>query len=118
MLAAIRIIVDRFLLLNPPEREWYLLHAEFQVLVVRDEAMGRAFAGVLAQVRTDFEAFIESVLEALGLRLTIAVSHAATILTGSQLALREAFVEGRALDESLLQEALPKLLEKVTEPAT
>lgn len=116
-LEIVRLIVDRFLVLNPPEREWYLLHTEFQLRVVRDDAIGREFVAVLRQVRTDLESFMYSVLDALNLRLTVDVGHAATVLMGTyEMAIREAFVEDREIDQSLLQQTLPILLYSLTEP--
>lgn len=117
VLDAIRVIVDRFLVLHPPEREWYLLHAEFELRVVRDDAVGREFAAVLGQVRSDLEAFMKSVLDALGLQLTIDVGHASTVLMGTyEMALREAFVGKRPIDQTLMRETLPVLLHSVTRP--
>lgn len=117
VLEAVRIIVDRFLVLHPPEREWYLLHAEFELLVVRDEAIGREFATVLHEVRSDVGAFVQSVLEALGLRLTVELGHAATVLMGTyEMAMREAFIANQPIDQGLLRETLPVLLNSVTQP--
>lgn len=114
---AVRIIVDRFLVLHPPEREWYLLHAEFELLVVREEAVGREFATVLHEVRSDVGAFVQSVLDALGLTLTVDLGHAATVLMGTyEMAMREAFIANQPIDQRLLRETLPVLLNSVTQP--
>lgn len=117
VIEAVGVIMDRFLLLQPPDREWYLVHAEFQLRGVRDDAVGREFVAVWRQLRTDFEEFMVSVLDALGLRLTVDISHAATILNGTyDTALRDALVEDRPMDMTLLRETLPALLMSVTEP--
>lgn len=119
VLEAVRVIVERFLVLHPPEREWYLLHAEFELLIVRNDAIGREFVAVLDQVRSDLEGFMESVLDGLGLELTVDVSHASTVLMGTyEMAMREAFIENRPIDQKLLRETLPVLLHSVTQPKT
>lgn len=118
-LDAVGVIMDRFIRGQQQDREWYLVHAEFQLRGVRDDAVGREFVAAWRQVRDDFEEFMASALEALGLRLTIEPSHASTILMGTyDTALREALVEERPIDMRLLQETLPMLLLSVTEPAT
>lgn len=119
VLDAVGVIMDRFLLLQPQDREWYLVHAEFQLRGVRDDEVGREFVAVWRQVRVDFEEFMESALASLGLRLTVDVSHASTILMGTyENALREALTEDRPLDLSLLKQTLPLLLLAATEPVT
>jgi AcrR family transcriptional regulator len=113
---AVGVIMDRFLLLQPPDREWYLVHAEFQLRGVRDDAVGREFVAVWRQLRTEFEEFMATVLESLGLRLTVDLAHASTILNGTyDTALREALIEDRPVDMGLLRETLPTLLLSVTE---
>ncbi|NRQ50358.1 TetR/AcrR family transcriptional regulator [Aeromicrobium stalagmiti] len=116
-LDAVGVIMDRFLLGQQQDREWYLVHAEFELRGVRDDAVGREFVAASRQVRTDFEAFLTSALEALGRRLTIELSHAATIVMGTyDTALREALLEDRPIDLGLLKGTLPALLLAVTEP--
>lgn len=115
---AFGVMIDRFLLMQPQDREWFLVNAEFQLRGVRDDAVGRAFVADWRQVRIDFEDFMSTVLDALGLRLTVSVSHAATILMGTyESALREALIEDRPIDLGLLKGTLPLLLLAVTEPA-
>jgi AcrR family transcriptional regulator len=116
-LDAIRIIVDRFFALYPPEREWFLLEHEFMLRVVRDDDLGRSFAVILGQIRQDFNDFVDSVLQRLGLRLSIPTAHASTILIGTyEIALREAFTENRGIDETLIHSTLPHLLYGVALP--
>ena len=116
---AFAVIMDRFLLLQPQDREWYLVHAEFQLRGVRDDEVGREFVAAWRQVRIDFEEFMGSALQALGLRLTVDVAHASTILMGTyDNALREALIEKRTIDLGLLKHTLPALLLAVTEPLT
>jgi AcrR family transcriptional regulator len=114
---AIGVIMDRFLLLQPPDREWYLVHAEFQLRGVRDDAVGREFVAAWQQVEVDFEAFMLSVLDALGLRLTVPARHVSMILMGTyETALREALVQDRAIDLDLLRGTLPAVLLSATAP--
>jgi len=115
---AFGVIMDRFLLMQPQDREWYLVHAEFQLRGVRDDAVGREFVAAWRQVRIDFEHFLVTSLDVLGLRLTVDAGHASTILMGTyENALREALVEDRPIDLGLLKGTLPLLLLTVTEPA-
>ena len=93
---AFAVVMDRFLLLQPQDREWYLVHAEFQLRGVRDDALGREFVAAWRQVRVDFEEFLATTLRALDLRFTVDVGHASTILMGTyENALRQALVEER-----------------------
>ncbi len=113
---AFGVIIDRFLLLQPQDREWYLVHAEFQLRGVRDDEVGREFVMAWRQVRIDFEEFMVKALEALELRFTIDAGHASTIVMGTyENALREALVEERPIDLGLLKGTLPLLLLAVTE---
>jgi AcrR family transcriptional regulator len=68
---AIAVVMDRFLLLQPQDREWYLVHAEFQLRGVRDDEVGREFVAAWRQVRIDFEDFLTTTLRALDLRFTV-----------------------------------------------
>lgn len=114
---AIGIIMDRFVLLQPPDREWYLVHAEFELRGVRDDAVGREFNDAWREVKEQFKALMVSVLDALGLRLTVDPNHAATVVMGTyDTALREALIEGRPLDLDLLRVTVPLLMLSVTEP--
>ncbi|MCW2770168.1 MAG: hypothetical protein JWR27_1601 [Aeromicrobium sp.] len=117
VLDAIGVIMDRFLLLQPQDRVWYLVHAEFQLRGVRDDAVGREFVAAWRQVRVDFETFMSTALAALNLRLKVDLSHASTILMGTyETAQREALIEDRPIDLGLLKQTLPILLLGVTEP--
>jgi AcrR family transcriptional regulator len=119
VLDAVAVIMERFLVLQPQDREWYLVHVEFQLRGVRDDAVGREFVAAWQQVRVDFEEFMVAALAALDLRLTVDAGHASTILTGTyESALREALIEDRPIDLGLLKETLPTLLLGVTEPLT
>jgi AcrR family transcriptional regulator len=115
---AFTVILDRFLVLQPQDREWFLVHAEFQLRGVRHDAVGRAFVQSWHQVRHDFEEFMASVLERMGLRLTVPAAHVAGILIGTyDDALRTALMEERPLDLELLRTTLPTVLLSVVEPA-
>ena len=114
---AFAVVMDRFLLLQPQDREWYLVHAEFQLRGVRDDEVGREFVAAWRRVRIDFEDFLVTTLRALDLRFAIDVGHASTIIMGTyENALRQALIEGRPVDLDLLRITLPTLLLAVTEP--
>jgi AcrR family transcriptional regulator len=115
---AVGVIMDRYLLLQPPDREWYLVNAEFELRGVRDDAVGREFNTAWSEVKDQFEALLLAVLRALGLRLTIDPGHAATIVMGTyDTALREALIADRPLDLDLLRTTIPIIMLSVTEPA-
>jgi AcrR family transcriptional regulator len=115
---AFAVVLDRFLLLHPQDREWYLVHAEFQLRGIRDDEVGREFVAAWRQVRIDFEDFLATTLDALALRLTVPLGHASSIIMGTyENALRQALTEGRSIDLDLLKTTLPALLLSVTEPA-
>jgi AcrR family transcriptional regulator len=117
LMDAVGVIMDRFLVLQPQDRVWYLVHAEFQLRGVRDDAVGREFVAAWRQVGVDFEEFMVGALAALDLRLTVDPAHASTILMGTyETAQREALVEDRPIDLDLLKHTLPLMLLGVTEP--
>ena len=110
-------VLDRFLLMQPQDREWIQVQGEFQLRGLRQDAVGREFVVAWRQVREDFEDFLTSVINALGLRLTVPTTHASTILIGTyDTALRDALLEDRPLDMDLLRATLPTLLLGAVEP--
>lgn len=113
---SIEAIMKRFFILQPADREWFLVHSEFAIHGIRHEEVGQEFNEAWRETKTEFMGVMVSVLDALGRRFTIDPDHAATVLMGTyELALREAFMEGREADMSLLRESLPTLLLSVTE---
>ena len=114
---AVGVVFDRFLMLQPPDREWFLVQGEFELRSVRDDAVGRRFRAVWAEVRLGLQELMVSILETLGLRLTIGAHDAATILMGTyDMALREALIENRPIDFELLRRLMPALVVSATEP--
>jgi len=114
---AVGVIMDRFFKLQPPDREWYLVHAEFELRGVRDDAVGREFNDAWREVRAQFEAIMVAVLGDLGLQLTVQASHASAIIMGTyDTALREALIERRPLDLDLLRVTIPLVMLSVTQP--
>ncbi len=116
---AVRLILDRFLMLQPPDRDWFLVNAEFELRSVRDDEVGREFKAAWSQVKQEFQDLMVMILDALGLRLTIDIHDAAVILMGTyDMALREALIENRPMDPDLLRRVMPALLISATEPVT
>jgi AcrR family transcriptional regulator len=114
---AVGVIIDRFVLLQPPDREWYLVHAEFELRGVRDDAVGREFNDAWREVKAQFEAVIVTVLRQIGLELTVEIGHASAILMGTyDTELREALIERRPLDLDLLRLTVPRVMLSVTRP--
>ena len=111
-------VVDRFLLLQPQDREWFQVQAEFQLRGLRQDEVGREFVAAWRQVRVDFEEFMVSVVQSLGLRLTMPAGHVSTLLTGTyDTALRDSLFEDRPVDMDLLRSTLPTLLLGAIEPS-
>lgn len=116
--ASVDAIMERFFVLHPADREWFLVHSEFAIHGIRHDKVGLEFTEAWRETKAEFMGLIVSVLKSLGRRFTIDPDHAATILMGTyELALREAFMEGREPDNVLLRETLPMLLLSVTEEA-
>lgn len=115
--AVIGVMMDRFMVLQPLDRNWYLRHVEFELRGIRHDEVGRAFNAATHEIRLQVEAMIEAVLDRFGYRMSISRAHVATILMGAyEHALRDALVENRDMDLGLLRETLPTLLLAVTEP--
>ena len=113
---AVGVVFERFLLLQPPDREWFLVQGEFELRSVRDDAVGREFRATWTGVKREFQAMMVGILESLGLRLTVDPHDALIILMGTyDMALREALIENRALDPELLKRIMPGLLLSMTE---
>lgn len=116
---AVGVIIDRFVLLQPPDREWYLVHAEFELRGVRDDAVGREFNDAWREVKAEFEAVMVTLLRQIGLELTVETGHASAILMGTyDTALREALIERRPLDLDLLKVTVPIVMLSVTRPVS
>lgn len=114
--ATIDVILDRFLSFQPGDRDWFLVNAEFAIHGIRQESVGREFREAWSETKREFTDFMTQVVEALGRRFTIDVSSAATILMGTyEVALREALIEGREIDTTLIRESLPQVLLAMTE---
>ncbi|HWV27185.1 MAG TPA: TetR/AcrR family transcriptional regulator [Aeromicrobium sp.] len=113
----IGVIMERFLVLQPADRDWYLAHAEFELRGVRDDEVGRAFNVAWKSIKDQVASLIEAVLAQFDLRLTVDVRHAATVLMGTyDHALRESLIERRDIDRDLLRTTLPSLLLAVVAP--
>ncbi|MGJ9414112.1 TetR/AcrR family transcriptional regulator [Aeromicrobium sp. CF4.19] len=114
---ALPAIMERFMELRPPDRDFYLLHAEFALRGVRGDIGGQEFNALWQGLLDQVLAVIQRVLDDLGLRLTIDLRSAGTILLGTYDAeLREAVVAGRPMDRTLMLQTLPALLLSATEP--
>ena len=114
---AIGVVFDRFLMLQPPDREWFLVQSEFELRSVRDDPVGREFRAAWIGVKREFQEVMVTILGNLGLRLTIDPHDSLIILMGSyDMALREALIENRPLDPALLRRIMPELLLSMTEP--
>ncbi|MEO6473094.1 MAG: TetR/AcrR family transcriptional regulator [Aeromicrobium sp.] len=113
---AIDEVIDRFVVFQPGDRDWFLVNAEFAIHGIRQKDVGREFNEAWGQAKAEFQAFMTQTVKALGRRFTIDPRHAATILMGTyELTLREALIEGRPIDTVLLRESLPMVLLSVTE---
>ncbi len=114
---SIGVVFDRFLMLQPPDPEWFLVQGEFELRAVRDDPVGREFRAAWIGVKREFQEIMVSILETLGLRLTIDPHDALVVLMGTyEMALREALIEHRSMEPELLRRIMPPLLFSVTEP--
>ena len=114
---AVGVIFERFLMLQPPDRDWFLVQAEFELRSVRDDPVGREFRAAWTGVKSEFQDLMVTILETLGLRLTIDPHDALLMLMGTyDMALREALIEKRPMDADLLKRIMPALLLSTTEP--
>jgi AcrR family transcriptional regulator len=114
---AVAVVFDRFVMLQPPDREWFLVQSEFELRSVRDDAVGRQFRAVWTEVKHEVQELMVTILDKLGLRLTIDSHDAAIILMGTyDMALREALIENRPIDLDLLRRVMPTLVVSATEP--
>lgn len=114
---AVGVVFERFLMLQPPDREWFLVQGEFELRSVRDDPVGREFRAAWTGVKSEFQNLMVRILETLGLRLTIDPHDALVMLMGTyDMALREALIENRPMDADLLRRIMPSLLLSTTEP--
>jgi AcrR family transcriptional regulator len=114
---AVGVIFERFLMLQPPHRDWFLVQSEFELRAVRDDPVGRQFRAAWTGVKQEFQTLMVAILETLGLRLTIDPHDALVILMGTyDMALRESLIENRQMDAGLLTRMMPPLLLSSTEP--
>ncbi|WP_374999543.1 TetR/AcrR family transcriptional regulator [Aeromicrobium sp. CTD01-1L150] len=116
---ALSAIMDRFLQLRPPDLDFYLLHAEFQLRGMRGDIGGAEFNELWQTVTEQVGGIVQRVLDELNLRLSVPMSQVITILMGTyDTELHSALVNDRPMDEELLRVTLPGLLLAATEPAS
>lgn len=109
-------IMDRFMDLQPPNRDFLLLHSEFQLRGLRGDTGGQEYKETWQRVIDEVLAIVERALADVGLRLTIAPRAAGAILLGTYTAeLGNAVLEDRAMDRDLMRVTLPAMLLSATE---
>jgi AcrR family transcriptional regulator len=114
---AVWVVFERFLMMQPPDRDWFLVQSEFELRSVRDEPVGREFRIAWTGVKREFQDLMVGILETIGLRLTIDPHDALVMLMGTyDMALRESLIENRPMDTELLKRIMPPLLLASTEP--
>ncbi len=110
-------MLERFALLQPADRELFMLHLEFELRGLRGDLGGDRFVEWWRQVIDGIAEVIEAVIAAMGLRLVIESREAVLILLGTWDAMvLQSLVEERDLDVELLRTTLPRLMLSVTEP--
>jgi hypothetical protein len=93
------------------------VQGEFELRSVRDDPVGREFRAAWTGVKSEFQDLMVTILETLGLRLTIDPHDALVMLMGTyDMAMREALIENRPMDADLLRRIMPSLLLSTTEP--
>lgn len=110
-------VLERFVVLQPPDREWFLLHLEFEIRGLRGDIGGDQFVDWWHLIIDGIAEIIEVALQAMGLRLVIDTREAVLILMGTWDALVfRALVEQREFDLELLSRTVPRMLLSLTEP--
>ncbi len=111
-------ILERFVLLQPPDRDDFVLHLELQLRGLRGDVGGDVFVGWWNDVIDGIAEVLLSALDAFGLRLTLDVREVCTILIGTWDAMvLGSLVDGRPVDVDALRTSLPRMLLALTEPA-
>lgn len=115
---AIAAVLERFSMLQPPDREWFLLHLEFQTRGLRGDIDESDFRAWWNQIIDGIAAVMEAATAAMGLRLAIEPREACLMLMGTWDALVfSALADGREFDPSEVSAMLPRLILAFTEPA-
>lgn len=110
-------ILERFLLLQPPDRELFLLHLELQMRGLRGDVGGEVFVGWWHAVIDGIADVLSAALDAVGLRLTLDVRDVCVILMGTwDSMVLSSLVDDRPVDVETLQTTLPRMLLALTEP--
>lgn len=110
-------VVNRFFALQPTDRETYVVHGEFILHSIRDAEVASVYREAWLKTVGEFNQAIATVLDLLGLRLTIDLRHATAIIIGTfEIVERDALISGQKFDRSVLTETLPLLILSVTEP--
>lgn len=111
-------ILERFVLLQPPDHDDFLLHLELQLRGLRGDVGGEVFVGWWNDVIAGIAEVVTTALDSFGLRLTLDVRDVCTILIGTWDAMvLGALVDGRPVDIDTLRATLPRMLLALTEPA-
>lgn len=114
---AVAAILERFLIVQPPDRDWFVLHLELELRGLRGEAGGDGFLIWWHVVMDGIAEILQSAVDALGLRLTIDVQDACMVLIGTWEAMvLRSLVADRPLDDDMLRTTLPRVLVSLTEP--
>jgi|LUMV01.1.fsa_nt_gb AcrR family transcriptional regulator len=112
------VILERFLLLQPPDRDDFQLHLEMQLRGLRGDVGGDVFVGWWNAVLDGIGDVLTSALAAFDLRLTLDVREVCTILMGTWDALvLGSLVDDRPVDVEAMRVALPRMLLSFTQPA-
>ncbi|MFT4298933.1 MAG: TetR/AcrR family transcriptional regulator [Aeromicrobium sp.] len=110
-------VLERFALLQPPDREWFLLHLEFEMRGLRGDLGGEEFVEWWHRIVDGIAEVVEAALDLTGLRLVVESREAVLILMGTWDALvLSSLVEERDFDLDLLRRTLPRILVSLTEP--
>ncbi|MGQ2911111.1 TetR/AcrR family transcriptional regulator [Aeromicrobium sp.] len=110
-------ILERFLLLQPPDLDMFLLHLELQTRGLRGDVGGDVFVGWWHEVIDGISDVLTVALDAVGLRLTLDVKDVSVILMGMWDAMvLSSLVDDRPVDIDTLRTTLPRMLLALTEP--
>lgn len=110
-------VVDTFLTLQATDRISFLVHSEFALHGIRDSEVGAVYTETMCASSDELGRAIDEVLALLGRRLTADRSHVIALIVGAfEYVERDALIDGRDWDRSILTETLPRVLLALTEP--
>lgn len=110
-------VIDTFVMLQPSDRDWFLMHLELQLRGLRADVGGEVFVAWYQAVVAGLAEVLEAALDVMSLRFVIPTRDACLVLMGTWDAMvLESLVAGEPHAPSMLRDTLPRILMSLTEP--